>query len=121
AHRGAGDDHAHERQPLPDRHGGHVLHRARRCAPVCTAAARAAGARPEDLEGGDAVMRRAVLAAAAAALLSVSGCASYYYGDAAGPDALAPQATAALLTANQQAVDKLLEAAPLEPGARLLV
>jgi len=67
------------------------------------------------------MMRRAVLSAAAAVLLLVSGCASYYYGDAAGSDALAPQATAALLTANQQAADRLLEAAPPEPGARLLV
>jgi hypothetical protein len=66
-------------------------------------------------------MRRGVLVAGAAALLSASGCASYYYGDAAGPDTVTPLATAALLKANQQAVDKLLEAAPLEPGARFLV
>src|SRR5690606_29636660 len=121
AHRSAGHDHAHERGSLPDWHGGHVLHRARRCGAVRAAAAPAAGTCGEDLESGDAVMRRGVLVAGAAALLSASGCASYYYGDAAGPDTVTPQATAALLKANQQAVDKLLEAAPLEPGARFLV
>jgi len=63
-------------------------------------------------------MRRRVLAVAAAALVSVSGCAAYYYGDAAGADAQAP---AALLQANRQAADELLERAGLEHGARLLV
>lgn len=65
-------------------------------------------------------MRRRALtvAAAAAALGGVPGCAAYYYGDAAIVDAHEP---AALLKANQHAVDKLLEAAPLEPGAQLLV
>ena len=67
-------------------------------------------------------MRRVMLAAAAGALVSVCGCASYYYGDAAAADASwTPRAPAALLQANQQAVDKLLEQAPMAPGARLLV
>lgn len=67
--------------------------------------------------------RRAFLAAGAGALASFSGCTAYYYRDPAvgirrdgGPDA-----DGALLKANQAAVDQLLQAAPLAPGASVLV
>lgn len=71
------------------------------------------------------MMRRAFLAAGAGALASASGCASYYYSDpTVGPERAGAQATPAdgsLLQANQAAVDKLLQAAPLAPGASVLV
>src|SRR5690606_5167544 len=59
-----------------------------------------------------------------AALAGVSGCASYYYGDPAvgihgGDEPGDPGAT--LLKANQAAVDKLLQAAPVAPGTSVLV
>lgn len=69
-------------------------------------------------------MRRRSLLAGAPALAGalVSGCASYYYGDAAGQGgALFAHASSDLLAANQRAVDRLLQAAPLAAGERVLV
>lgn len=69
-------------------------------------------------------MRRRSLLAGAPALAGalVSGCASYYYGDVAGQGgALFAHASSDLLAANQRAVDRLLQAAPLAAGERVLV
>lgn len=60
--------------------------------------------------------RRAALLLAGS--LALSGCAQYYYGDAAGPGfGLA----GSLVDANQQAADALLQNAPLNPNQPVLV
>lgn len=53
----------------------------------------------------------------------VTGCAPYYYGSRNGSPAHtpAPQAVHDMLQANYQAVDRLLERAPLDPRRSVLV
>jgi len=61
--------------------------------------------------------RRALLLCASLAVLGLQGCASYYYGDRAGPGLL----RADLIDANERAADALLQQVPLDPAQPVLV
>jgi len=61
--------------------------------------------------------RRALLLCASLAVLGLQGCASYYYGDCAGPGLLRTD----LIDANERAADALLQQVPLDPAQPVLV